>query len=257
MNVASALRRPPKSLFMVACAAVGFGMTAPATADVEFSGSGYNPETKHDKLSAAAEMYLSVENGRQYLNLTLENTSGRTTAQGDALTGILFDFTSGATLSLVSMKLDEDAALWSSESSYRTNASVWGSWTDKLASSPRIPATYGLATTGFNSEFNSGGITLGGGGPNYGIVAEDTLPGDFNAGNFPFVQDSMKFKMKVTTGILNEDDISNVRFLFGTDGTGVVAASTGGKVPEPASFALLGIALAAARLARKNRLAVA
>ncbi len=249
------LKSSLKRLALGLIAASGVALTAsPASAALQFTGSGFNPETGHAGQSAEANMSLVGTT----LTLTLRNTTGVTPAQGDALTGILFNLAGGAHLSLQSISLTSGSDLWISGSQINDGKSLAGSWTDRLAEHPRLAASYGLATTGFNGEFQGGTIHTGNSSPDYGIVGADTFPGSINGTKYPFVENSLTFKLKVS-GSLSESDLSGVRFLFGTDGRGVVQGSLvpvgdgnpgGGNVPEPASFALLAIALAAARMAR-------
>ncbi|MDD5297374.1 MAG: PEP-CTERM sorting domain-containing protein [Rhodocyclaceae bacterium] len=258
-----------KKLALSLLAASGLALASiPAQAGVSYIASGTNAETRHAGQSAEADISL-VGN---ILTLTLINTTGVTTDQGDALTGILFDIAGSARLSLQSIALGpiypyspanptDTSDLWVSGSKYDDTKSLAGSWTDSLAEHPRLAASYGLATTGFNGEFGGDSFEEGNSSPNYGIVGGKTLPGKINGSQYPFVEDSLTFKMKVT-GTLKESDISDVRFLWGTSGSGWLQGSAvpvgdgnpgdGGHVPEPAGFALLGIAAGAARLARRR-----
>ncbi len=245
-----------KSLALGLIVASGLALTAdPASAALQFTGSGFNPETGHTGQSAEADISLVGST----LTLTLRNTSGLTPAQGDALTGILFDLSTTASLKLQAVTLAPGGHIWTSGSKTYDSKKLAGSWTDALADVPRLAADYGLATTGFNGEFKAGTISTGNASSDYGIVGADTLPGTFSGARYPVAENALSFNIKVTSGVLSESDIAGVRFLFGTDGRGVVQGSLvpvgdgnpgGGNVPEPASFALLAIALAAARIAR-------
>ena len=46
-------------------------------------------------------------------------------------------------------------------------------------------AEFGVATTGFNGEFNGGSITLGNASPDYGIVGSSTFPGSIGESQIP------------------------------------------------------------------------
>lgn len=225
-------------------------LAAPAaSAVVRYSGSGLNAETGSAGQSAAADLSL-VGN---ILTLTLQNTTDVTTEQGDALTGILFDVASAVTLKLQSISLAEGSNLWLSQTQVNDSRSLVGSWTDVLAAPPRLAASYGLATTGFNGEFVGSTITRGNASPDYGLVGANTLPNTVIGGSrYPYVQKGLTFKLKVATGLLSLNDITNVRFLFGTAGNGVVQGDYEEEVPEPGILALLLLAFGAAYLARRR-----
>lgn len=228
----------------LAAASVLLGNAA-SFGSVTFTGSGFNPE-----VNAAASGSALFHVSGNTLTITLTNTTApRTTAQGNALTGIVFDVVGASpTLSLTSLALGSGSEIWTSESSSNTNGALNGSWTSVLGSTPL--AGYGAATTGFNGAFNGGSISLGNSSPNYGIVSAGTFNGSnvpFGGSQFPFIQNSLTLSFSGATGITNSQ-FGNVRFLFGTDGTGVI---TGQQVPAPGALALL--ATAAALGARRRR----
>jgi hypothetical protein len=202
---------------------------------IVFSGSGNNPE-----VSATASGSASFSIAGNILTLVLTNTTApRTSAQGNALTGVTFDITPGSpVLTLTSTAITAGSLLWNSKTSSTAAASLAGSWTNVLGGSPL--GEYGVASTGFNNRFNGGSISLGNSSPNYGIVAAGTFDGTnsvaFGGSQFPFIQNSMTFTFSGVSGI-SESQIANVKLLFGTDGTGVVNTL----VPAPAP-ALLGLA---------------
>ena len=83
---------------------------------------------------------------------------------------------------------------------------------------------------------------MGNSGPNYGIVSILTFDGTnvpFGGSQFPFIQDSMTFTFSGATGI-SESQIGSVQVLFGTDGTGNITTN---KIPEPATWMLMALAL--------------
>lgn len=241
--------------------------SAAAVASVSFSGSGLNPETHNNTVSAEASFSLLG----QTLVLTLTNTSGATAAQGDALTGLLFNIggtSASAVLDLSSVALASGSEIWnrSKKTIYvDNNMVIQGSWTDSLSSNSSASA--GMATTGFNGEFKAGTITVGNSSANYGIVGAGTFESSgFSGASYPFIENSLVFTLSIT-GTLLESDISGVRFLFGTDGSGVVSGnsvvvatpgtsvlisdgSTSNDVPTPAVLPLIGVAMLATRVRR-------
>lgn len=220
-----------KQLFgFAACAA---GVLSFAQASVIFSGSGNNPEVG---ANASGSAMFTISGNT--LTLVLTNTTApRTTAQGNAMTGVTFNFSSGSTvLSLTSTALTGGSTYWTSKTTNVAAPSLAGSWTAAIVSNAQHQ--YGVATTGFNGWFNGGSISLGNAAPNYGIVAAGTFDGSnvsFGGSQYPFVQNSMTFTFTGVAGF-TEAQITNVKLLFGTDGTGVIEA-----VPTPGSLALIGL----------------
>ncbi|WZP00106.1 PEP-CTERM sorting domain-containing protein [Isosphaeraceae bacterium EP7] len=228
-----------------------------AHADLVFSGAGSNNETGN-QVSGAATFKVSGN----ILTLTLTNTTlGGTTLRGDVLQGIAFNVNGvNPTLTLTTIALTSpgssstDDRIFTTKTAANTSDPLSGSYTTVLGVSP--VAEFGVSSTGFAGGFNAGSITRGTGGADYGIVAAGTFPpgsgssNSFNAA-FPLIQDSLSFTFQVT-GNLAESQFEGVKFLFGTDGTGIINASTPA-VPEPSSLVLLGSAgaiLLAGRTAR-------
>ena len=220
-----------------ACALVALllsQLATPSRASMIFIGSGNNPEVSANASGSAA---FTISGST--LTVVLKNTtSPRTTAQGNAMSGVTFDVnTTSPTLTLNSTALTVGSAIWTSETSSNTSDPLAGSWTTTLGATPL--GEYGVATTGFNNRFNGGSISLGNAGPDYGIVAANTFDGTnvvFGGSQFPFIQDSLTFTFNITNGAgLTEGQIANVKLLFGTDGTGIVP---GNPVPEPATLLL-------------------
>jgi hypothetical protein len=226
---------------------------APARADMIFAGAGTNPEAG-DAASGRAVFAVAGDT----LTLVLTNTTGpRTVSQGNALTGVTFDVAGGSpALALSGVGLTAGGRIWASEAAGKAGGSLAGSWTDDLGDSPL--GAYGVATTGYGGRFDGGSISLGTAGPDYGIVAAGTFGGAdvvFGGGKFPFVQDSLTFTFAGAAGV-SESQIRNVKFLFGTDGTGVVPAGSDSPAPAPAGAVLFGLGVAAlggAGLARRRR----
>ncbi|MBY0112760.1 MAG: hypothetical protein K2Y21_08060 [Phycisphaerales bacterium] len=220
---------------LVAAASAGVVMSSQAA--VLFTGTGFNPEAA---TTASGSALFQISGN--LLTVTLNNTtSPRTTAQGNALTGVAFDFKNAVpvpVLSLVSTALGSGAQLWSSKTSFVTSANINSSWTNVLGSSPL--ANFGAASTGFAGAFNGGSIGLGNASPNYGIVAPGTFTGSnsvaFGGSQFPFVQGALVLTFSGVAG-LTEAQITNVKLMFGTDGTGAITL-----IPSTGSLALAGAA---------------
>lgn len=200
--------------------AAGLGVSAgTASAAVTFSGTGWNPEV-NAFASGDAEFSIAGDT----LTVILTNTTApRTTAQGNAMTGVIFDIAGGApSLALTGTAMTAGSLLWTSKFASTGSASLHGSWTSNLGVSPL--GMYGAATTGFGGAFHGGSISIGNGGPNHGIVAAGTFDGtnvSFGGGLYPFIQNSLTLTFSGASGI-NESQIANVLLLFGTDGTGIV-----------------------------------
>lgn len=224
--------------------AVGLFIGTSALASVTFSGTGLNPEASANA-SGSAKFTISGN----ILTVVLTNTtSPRSTAQGNAMTGVTFDINPGSpALTLTGTAMSAGSTFWTSKTTSSNSASLDGSWTSVLGGSPL--GEYGVATTGFNGRFNGGSISMGNAAPNYGIVAAGTFDGTnvaFGGSQFPFIQGSMTFTFSGASGI-SESQIANVKLLFGTDGTGVIQTS----IPSPGSVALLGFGAALASRRRR------
>ncbi len=222
-----------KYSFTVAASAAVLAMASSAGAAVVFSGSGYNSEGNQN-VSGSATFSISGNT----LTVVLTNTTlPRTTAQGNAMTGVTFNLSSGnPALTLTSTQVTAGSTYWTSKTTSALPPSLVGSWTSAVVSNSQHQ--YGVATTGFNGWFNGGSISLGNAAPNYGIVAAGTFDGtnvSFGGSQYPFVQNSMTFTFTGVAGI-SESQIGNVKLLFGTDGTGIIET-----IPTPGSLALVGL----------------
>lgn len=221
---------------------VALSLTAPAGATVEFTGSGINPEVN---ANAAGSASFTITGNTLTILLT-NTTAPRTASQGNGLTGVVFDLIGSApVLAFGGPSLSPGSDIWTSKFSSNTSDPLLGSWTNQLGVAPL--AAYGAAATGFAGAFSAAGITLGNGGPDYGIVAANTFDGtnvSFGGSQFPFIQRSLTLTFTGVNGI-SESQIGNVRLLFGTDGTGVITT-----VPAPGAVALLVVA---AGIARRRR----
>jgi hypothetical protein len=238
----------------VAAAAIAWVGSAGATAIFTGSGSSENSNA----VSGEADFTLSGTT----LTLLLSNTSGDTSDQGDALTGIVFSINGAQTLTFdmvapCGQTLGPGSHTWASGTTMNDAVNLCGSWTNALAGSPPVPAEFGVATTGFNGEFNGGSITVGNASPNHGIVGASTFPGTIGGSQFPFVQNQLQFQFDVTSGSFAESDITGVQFLFGTNGTAhipgeCIRGCVTLQAPEPGTLALLGLGAFALVLRRRK-----
>jgi hypothetical protein len=251
---------PWLSRSLVAAGIVALGMTlaaAPCRAGL-FVGSGTNAETG-DSVSASA--LFEIISG-DTLKITLNNTTlGGTLLRGDILTGLVWDI-NGATpvLAFPTTALTAGSDIFTDKITSNTSDPVNGTWTNVLGATPI--SQYGVSTTDFSGAFSAGTITLGTGNVDYGIVSNDppngTFPappgsgtsGSFNASAFPLIQDTLTFTLTGISGV-SQSQITDVKFLFGSDGTGIIPAVSA--VPEPSSFALASIGIAAAGLVGLRR----
>lgn len=231
---------------------VGF-IPASAPAAI-FIGSGLSPE-KSNAVSAKAEFSILGN----VLKLVLTNTTaGGTKAQGDALTGVVFDLTKSPlpSLTLASVTLTSGSNIYTS--SGINNATVLsGSWTDDLATGA-VP-DFGVATTGFKKLFVGGSISRGNASPDYGIISGTGTNGtgamrsSFDGSKRPLILNSLTFTFNGASG-LTESQITDVKFLFGTDGGALIGSTlvpdigthnTPLSAPEPSSLIVFGLVFVA------------
>jgi hypothetical protein len=249
--------KPTSALLAAALALAAGSVAVPAAATVIFGDSGLT-ENNHPA-SGTAQFTLSGG----ILTVVLTNTSGDTSDQGDTLTGLVFSIAGTQTLSFdmtdptCGETLGPSSAIWTSGTASNTTDPLCGSWTNDLAASPPIAAEFGVATTGFNGEFNGGSITLGNASPDYGIVGALTFPGSIGGSKFPFIQNALQFTFTVTSGSFSESDISGVDLLFGTAGTAEISThceqGCTQQIPEPSPLALLAAGGVLLALGRRRR----
>jgi hypothetical protein len=214
-----------------------------------FTGSGTNPETSGGAVSGQAQFTLAGST----LTLVLSSTTTANHAKGDDLTGIAFNIATNPTLSYsesTGIALTPGHSIFTNSTTVNNATALGGSWTNNLGATPL--GNYGVAATGFNGAFSAAGITAGNGGPDYGIVGPNVnfTGGGFGGCCFPYAKSSLTFTFSIASGAMAESDIRNVRFLFGTAGTGIVdgtctSCTTPPPVhsPEPGTVLLLGSGL--------------
>lgn len=237
--------------------------STPSQAVILFTGSGTNLEAGGGAVSGSASFSLSGNT----LTVVLTNTSAAATpGRVDALTGLAWNITgSSPSLTLSSIQLTNPGTgagqdrIFTSKTASNTSDPLSGSWTNQLGASPI--AHYGVAATGFNGAFAASGITRGSGGTDYGIVADGTFPnaGASNSFNsaFPLIQNSLMFTFTGAAG-LTEGQFANVKFLYGTSGSGLITGSSVStnsiNVPEPGSMTMLvGLSVAGTGLLVRRR----
>lgn len=243
---------PLRSSLAIIASALALLGPSPAQAAFTVTGSGTNAETG-GPVAASATFAIAGD----ILTLVLTNTSPTPTpVRGDVLQGIAFDIAGpNPTLSLANVALTAPGndAIFTGKTASNASDPLNGSYTNALGSSP--VAEFGVSSTGFDGGFAAGTISRGNGGTDYGIVSNGTFPngGASNSFNsaFPLIQNSLTFTFTGIAGV-DESRIAGVRFLFGTDGSGIIPAQVQA-VPEPSSLAMVGLASACCGLAVLRR----
>lgn len=257
----------------------GFANRADAT--VVFSGNSGG-------LSASASFTIS---GSQ-LTILLTNTdaatgAGMPTDPASVLTGLFFNLGT-STFSPVSattytrqqndpLTLQTGSIIQTSNCDAQSCAgqtNIGGEWSYASGSVNWLSGpNQGISSSGYlNSNTSSGNFV----GPNYqnpsalngiefGLVPDAWVAGSGNGGldNNALIEGTVQFVLNLGTTSLNESDIKNVYFTYGTSagentvpGTTSTPTSTGtpttGSIPEPALLSLLGMALAGAAYRRRR-----
>ena len=243
-----------KALTFAAAALVALLSPHPSSAVSIFTGSGTNPETGGGVVSGKAQFTLVGST----LTLVLTSTTTANHPKGDDLTGIAFNIATDPTLSFNSstgIALTSGHSIFTDSTTINNATALGGSWTNNLGATPL--GDYGVATSGFSGAFSAAGITTGTGGPDYGIVGPNVnfTGGGFSGSAFPLAKSSLTFAFSLIGGSMTESDIQNVKFLFGTDGTGIVDGTCTSCItplpldppvhtPEPSTVLLLASGLA-------------
>jgi hypothetical protein len=237
---------------VLAFALIAAGLLAPSRSQaqsLEFQGSGNTPATSH----LNAEALFEVEPG--FLKITVVNTaSSDVLVPTDVLTGIFFQF-SGAPLTKSSATVAPGSAVSGVAPPAGFAGNIGGEWGFK-SGLQSDPTNYGISAVGLDDTFGPGDRF---GGPNYsgppsgslgtidwGLASKGDNPATGNGGisGQPLVKNGAIFRLAgLPIGFtLTEGGIQNVRFHYGSSGSG--PDYPGELVPEPGTLSILGLAVA-------------
>ena len=274
--------------FIVLAALQASGNLASADS-ITFVASGLNPaDTGSPQATVKADATFTVTQtsaGHFDLTMVLTNdtqaqTGGATLARSDVLVGVVFNISSNPTVAdnqSVNPTLTSGSQLFLHQGDYAptpptnpqnpvtgstANSDLADTWTNVMTS--HTLGSYGVGTSGYGNVFSMGSATGGAPGQqnsgteDYGLVNSNyPLAGNSFKSAFPLVLNSLTFDFTVAgVNSLSASQISGVKFLFGTAGTGTINGHT--QNPEPSSMVLAGIGvvgLAAWRRRRASRVA--
>jgi hypothetical protein len=225
------------------------------------SASGTNPASGN-AVAASATFYVDP-NQPNTLVIDLVNTSdfnathsgGSKLGGSDVLVGLAFNLSgnpaydgSQSSSLTPSLTLDGGAGPTSTVLVNKSNnSSFTDTWTDKITpgGNSNVTGSYGISTNGFGGAFQ-GGV----GGPNNGIVGSGNSSSTIAGGNgkgkgiFPLAMNGLELALTFKTPVTGAA-LSNVQFLFGTEGTGVlngiVVTPHDVTAPEPSTMAMAAL----------------
>jgi hypothetical protein len=257
------------------------GTSPCAAGTITFTGSGTVADgSSNFPVSASATFTTGGSVPAGDMQIVLTNTGAATPHNGEVLTGIFWSVHgSTPTLSLGNITLTAGSSLWSPAGPGFIASSppnINGSWAygdansgpgnfHTLHNNPIFnPYTYGLSSVGNSGAISAANITLGNGGPDYGVVGAGTFP----AGGPQQTPDEQNSITLIVHGVgaLDAATITAAAFGYGSapdaliPGTNDNGGNTGQDVaPEPGSIMLIATGLFAAgmtrvvRRMRKNR----
>lgn len=225
----------------VICLAGSSMSRASLTEISSFSASGTNPASG-DKVSATATFYFDPSHPKGLI-IDLVNTSdfNATHPQGgklggsDVLVGLAFNISgnpayAASQSSSLTPRLTLDGGAGPTSTvlvNKKGDSSLTDTWTDDRTKGGKnknsnVTGAYGISTNGFGGAFK-GRV----GGPNDGIVGPGNSSSTVAGGNgkgkgtFPLAMNGLEFTLTFKTRV-SDVTLSNVQFLFGTEGTGVL-----------------------------------
>ncbi|HWE39645.1 MAG TPA: XDD4 family exosortase-dependent surface protein [Isosphaeraceae bacterium] len=233
------------------------------------SGSGTNNDpgsSGHTTVSASVTFAYDTASPNQLIIDLSNTTPGGTPTPADVLIGLTYSVGGVGGVNFGSaMPLSPTLPGGSTELGGTTSfANTWNDAYNK-GGNTKVTGDFGIATNGFNGAFTAdlkvGSTHYKLNNANFGIVATGTsLTGGLSAQE-PFSGNTLEFVLKDTSAGFSfaGATFSNVNFLFGTSGDGVIRGTVvppkqpPSATPEPGTLALASIGLASIGWAKARR----